>query len=448
MIKIKKGLDLPIMGHPEQVIYSGQHCTHVALLGDDYVGMKPTMRVKVGDTVKKGEVLFVDKNIPEILYTSPGAGKIVEINRGEKRAFDSIVVELDGSDSEIMFESFSADSLEALGVETVKNSLLQAGLWPLFKTRPFSKVPNPTTSPHSIFINTMDTNPLSADPVVVINDNPESFINGLKVISNLTTGKKYLCKNSKSSIPGAELDFLTVKEFCGVHPAGNSGTHIHFTDPVSINKTVWSIDYHAVIAIGKLFTSGKLYTDRIVALCGIKVEKPRLVRTRVGANLSELLTNQLKNGLYRKISGSVLSGKTASGPFDYLGRFHNQVTVVGESTDREFLGWIAPGKDKFSIKKMFLSSVIPRRQFNFSTSMNGGPRAMVPIGAYEKVMPLDILPTFLLRALITKDTEYAVQLGCLELDEEDLSLLTFVCPSKYEYGSILRENLTLIEKDG
>jgi Na+-transporting NADH:ubiquinone oxidoreductase subunit A len=448
MIKIKKGLDLPIMGHPEQTIYDGQKCTKVAVLGGDYVGMKPTIKVKVGDQVKKGDVLFIDKKFPEIHFTSPGAGKVLEVNRGKRRVFESVVIELDGSEGEVTFDSFNSSELEGLGLEKVKSNLLKSGLWTLLKTRPFSKVPDPSSEPNSIFINTMDTNPLAADPTAVIGEKKEAFINGLKVISNLTKGKKYLCKEAGVSIPGSELSFLDVKEFKGVHPAGNTGTHIHFIDPVSIDKTVWSIGYQSVISIGELFTTGKICVDRVVALSGSKVEKPRLVRTRCGAKLSELLVNQLKSGDYRIISGSVLNGRSAFSAFDYLGRFHNQVTVISEGKYREFLGWVMPGKNKFSVKNIFLSSIIPSRNFDFSTNTNGGERAMVPIGSYEKVMPLDILPTFLLRALITLDTDYAQELGCLELDEEDLALCTFVCPSKYEYGSILRANLNQIEKDG
>jgi Na+-transporting NADH:ubiquinone oxidoreductase subunit A len=239
-----------------------------------------------------------------------------------------------------------------------------------------------------------------------------------------------------------------LEEFSGVHPAGNAGTHIHFLDPANDSKQVWSISYQDIIAIGKLFTTGELSVERIFSIAGPMVKNPRLVKSRLGANITDLLAGELKSGGNRCISGSVFGGRTARNTVDYVGRYAQQVSVLEETTEREFMGWLSPGANKFSVMNIYISKLFSGKLFNFTTTTNGSDRAMVPIGTYEKIMPLDILPTQLLRALIVGDTEQAQLLGCLELDEEDLALCTFVCPGKYEYGPILRDNLTRIEKEG
>ncbi len=233
-----------------------------------------------------------------------------------------------------------------------------------------------------------------------------------------------------------------------MHPAGNAGTHIHHLDPVSATKTVWTISYQDVIAIGLLFTTGVLSTERVISLAGPQVREPRLVRTRLGASLDEINAGQLKDGENRVVSGSVFGGRTASGPFAFLGRYHNQISVLAEGRDRPFLHYLRAGFNNFSSLSIYVSSFFKGKTYDFNTTTNGSERAMVPIGAYERIMPLDILPTQLLRSLIVGDTDTAQKLGCLELDEEDLALCTFVCPGKYEYGPILRNNLTRIEKEG
>jgi Na+-transporting NADH:ubiquinone oxidoreductase subunit A len=444
MIKIKKGLDLPIAGQPEQNIVESAAVKTVALVGADYVGMKPTMEVSEGDKVKKGQLLFTDKKTEGVRYTAPGGGTVVQVNRGAKRLFQTLVIELDEQEEELTFASFSADQLVGLNRQQVSQQLVDSGEWTALRTRPYSKVPAAGTVPHSIFVNAMDTNPLAADPVVVIAQNREAFANGLKVLPALTDGNVYL-----STAPGVDIpsEGAIVKEFAGPHPAGLSGTHIHFVDPVSFNKTVWTIGYQDVIAIGHLFTSGKIYSDRVVALAGPAVNAPALVKTRVGASTTELTAGNVVDGDTRVISGSVLSGRSAKGVMAYLGRYHNQISVLTEGVERKFMGWLSPGLDRFSVMGIYLSQLIGGKRFAMNTSTNGSPRAMVPIGAYEKLMPLDILPTQLLRAMIVADMEVSLDLGVLELDEEDLALCTFSCPGKYEYGPILRDNLTRIEKE-
>ncbi len=448
MIKIKKGLDLPIQGVPEQAIYDAPPVRSVALLGNDYIGMKPTMVVREGDRIKTGDILFSDKKTVGVNYTSPASGKVVAVNRGAKRKFLSVVIEVDGDDQR-SFASFDGPNLTSLSREQVQENLLESGLWTAFRQRPFSRVPSPESSPRSIFVTAMDTLPLSAAVDVVLEEKSELFQFGLQAICPLTEGPVFLCHAAGADVPGQDLQGITSKVFDGPHPAGLPGTHIHFLDPVNEKKSVWYIGYQDVIAIGYLFTQGKLLTERIVALGGPSVKTPRLLKTRLGADLSELTENELVDGELRVISGSVLAGRQSKEPENFLGRYHNQVSVIPEAVEREFLGWQMPGMDKFSIKPVFASAVLGGgKRFPFSTSTNGSHRSMVPIGSYEKVMPLDILPTQLLRALLVGDTDQAQALGCLELDEEDLALCTFVDPGKHEFGPILRKNLTTIEKEG
>ena len=445
MINIKRGLDLPIAGAPAQRVEAGRPVRSVAVIGFDYPTMKPTMAVQVGDRVKLGQLLFSDKKSPGVNYTAPGAGVVSAVHRGEKRVLQSVVIDLDG-DEEVTFASYSPAQLDGLSSEQVRENLQQSGLWTALRTRPFSKVPAIDATPASIFVTAIDTHPLAADPAVIIAEQAEAFEAGLKVLGNL--GKVFLCKAPNASLPGESLAKVQVESFNGPHPAGLAGTHIHFLDPVSASKSVWSIGYQDVIAVGKLFTSGRLSVERVVSLAGPVVEQPRLVRARLGANLDELTAGELQPGANRVVSGSVLGGRTAHGAFAYLGRYHQQVSCLREGKEREMLHYLRAGVEKHSILNIYISKLMGGKKFAFSTSTNGSPRAMVPVGNYEEVMPLDVLPTQLLRALIVGDTEVAQKLGCLELDEEDLALCTYVCAGKYEYGPILRDNLTRIEKEG
>lgn len=445
MIKIKHGLDLPITGAPVQRIEAARPVRSVAVIGFDYHGMKPTMEVQVGDRVKLGQVLFADKKSHAVKFTAPAAGVVSAIHRGEKRVLQSVVIDVEG-DEQITFESMTAEQLASAGDATVRERLLQSGLWTALRTRPFSKVPAADATVSSIFVTAIDTHPLAADPAVVIAQYAADFESGLKVLSNL--GKVFLCKAEGSNLPGEQLSKVQAESFAGPHPAGLAGTHIHFLDPVNVTKSVWTINYQDVIAIGKLFTTGQLWTDRVVALAGPVVDQPRLLLTRLGASLSELTAGQLQPGVNRVISGSVLGGRTAQGALAYLGRYHLQVSCLSEGNNREMMHYLRAGVNKHSVMNIFVSKLQAAKKFAFSTTTNGSPRAMVPVGNYEAVMPLDILPTQLLRYLIVGDTEMAQKLGCLELDEEDLALCTYVCAGKYEYGPILRDNLARIEKEG
>ena len=399
MTAIKQGLDLPITGAPEQHIEMAKQVTRVALLGDDYVGMKPTMLVAVGDKVKAGQPIFTDKKTEGVTFTAPASGTIAEVNRGAKRKFESLVIDVEGDDRVEFDDAKGADPL-SLGREGVTEQLTLSGLWTSLRTRPYGKVPVPGSVPSSIFVQAIDTNPLSADPVIAMADRKEQFSLGLVALTQLTDGKVFLCKGDDTEIPGSGIDSVSVETFSGPHPAGLPGTHIHMLDPVGPTKTVWYINYQDVIAIGTLLTGGFLDTRRVISLAGPVVNQPRLLETRLGADISQLIEGEHADVKIRPISGSVLCGRTANHPHNYLGRFHNQVSVLEEGDEREFLGWQKPGFDKFSTTRVFASAGIPNQKFAFTTSTGGSERAMVPLGTYEKVMPLDILPTQLLRALI------------------------------------------------
>ncbi len=447
MFRIRKGLDLPISGVPEQHVTTGASIHHVAIVGDDYVGMRPAMLVQEGDRVIKGQALFEDKKNPGVMFTAPASGTVVAIHRGERRVLQSVVIQIEG-DEKREFARFDAADLATLSHDVVQTQLLESGLWTALRTRPYSKMPVPGTVPAAIFVTAIDTNPLSADPQPLILAERKAFDAGLAVLTRLTPGKVHVCQASGGKLGGHPQGQVAFNEFAGPHPAGLVGTHIHFLEPVSLTKQVWHLNYQDVIAIGKLFTTGELCAERIIAIGGPQATQPRLVRTLLGADLTALLAGETKEGENRIISGSVLSGRHATGPMAWLGRFHLQVSVVLEGRDKELFGWVLPGAEKYSVTRTTLGHFLRHKLFNFSTSTNGGERAMVPIGNYERVMPLDILPTVLLRDLLAGDTDGAQALGCLELDEEDLALCTYVCPGKYEYGPVLREVLTRIEQEG
>jgi len=441
MIKTKRGLTLPIGGSPEQVIGDAQPTRSVALLGSDYPGLKPTMVVEEGDKVALGQILFTDKKNPSVNYTSPASGTVSAINRGLKRVFQSVVIELEGD------EGVTFSVTDNLDKEQAKKLLIDSGEWTSLRNRPYNKVPSPEEEPANIFVTAIDSRPLAADPSIFINDNKEAFLTGLDLLSKLTEGKVFVC-TADIDVPTSSNKSVQLEQFSGPHPAGLVGTHIHFLSPVSAKKSVWHIGYQDLIAIGHLVKTGKLFTERVISIAGPGVEKPRLIKTRRGASIEEMMAGELKREEQRVISGSVFDGRTALGPSAYLGRFHNQVSVLREVTDREFLGFVMPGVSKFSLTRLFVGSFLGLKNLSLTTNRGGSARAMVPLGTYEEVMPLDILPTQLLRALLVDDVDTAIQLGCLELDEEDLALCTFACPGKYEYGPYLREMLTRIEAEG
>ncbi|MEB4590666.1 Na(+)-translocating NADH-quinone reductase subunit A [Candidatus Thiothrix sp. Deng01] len=444
-MKITKGLDLPITGKPEQKIYAHPEPAKVAVLGRDFHDLRPAMQVQEGDRVKRGQVLFTDRKNPGVNFTSPGGGVVTAVNRGAKRVLNSVVIELDEDEETATFPAYAPEQLSTLDANTIRQQLLDSGQWTAFRTRPYSKIPRADSTPASIFVTAVDTYALAADPALVIDEQAEAFQAGLELIAKLAP-KVFVNHKEGVMPPQADATNVSYHGWSGAHPAGLPGTHIHFLDPVGEHKTVWHIGYQDVIAIGKLFTTGELYVERVISLAGPTVFKPRLIRTRMGASTDDIVDGQLNCEYCRVISGALLAGFRAAGWSAYLGRYTVQVSVVAEGQPRVFLHWLNPWLRQFSVMNVFLRPGLRQQAFAMTTTQHGSHRAMVPIGNYEEVMPLDILPTQLLRSLLVRDTVMAQQLGALELDEDDLALCTFVCHSKYEYGPALRDCLRMLEK--
>lgn len=459
-IKISKGLNIPMSGVPIQSLSPEiKETEKVALLGEDYHGLKPAMAVEVGTKVKKGSVLFAAKQNSGVVYTSTVSGKVVAINRGERRALISVVIERDGKDVQEKFNSFSKVQLAKLKATDIIQQLQASGLWCALRTRPFSKIPNALSKADSIFINLMAENEHSADPQLFLEHHGDDFIEGVKILSLLAkeNGKTFICHSAKTKITNLpekvqkNSSSIIKVSFSGKYPASLSGTHMHFLYPPGRGVVNWWINYQDTAAIGSLFSDGKLFNNRLISIAGPTVTKPRPIITTLGANLIDIAKGELKNNS-RLISGSVLGGRAVDeqqGEMNngFLGRYHLQLTALERGDTREFMGWMTPGFNKFSLQKIYVSQFIKNKLFNLTSTTNGSERAMVPIGGYEKVMPQNFLPTQLLRSLLVEDIEMAEKLGCLELDEEDLALCSFVCPGKYEYGMALRRNLTRIEKE-
>ena len=453
--RIRKGLDLPIEGRPVQEIDEAQAPARVALIADDYIGMKPTMLVAAGDSVRRGQALFEDKKTPGVRYTAPAGGTVAAINRGDRRALQSVVVQLDatelaGGDDCVSFDSYSGRHPSELAAGRIRELLVESGLWTALRSRPFGRVPATDAEPHSVFVTASDTDPLAPSVDGVVRGREEHFARGVTALRRIAgEAPVYVCRSKGSSIEAPREEGISLEEFDGPHPSGTAGLHIHMLDPVDRNKQVWHVGYQDVIAIGELLGTGKLPVGRVISLAGPAVRRPRLLRTRIGASTEALTNRELEGSGTRVISGSVLSGRQAEGlVFGYLGRFHNQISVLREDTKRRLLGWMAPGFSTFSVLRVFLGKWLPARKYRFTTTTNGSVRAMVPVGVYEKVMPLDILPAPLLRSLLIANPERAEELGALELIEEDLALCSFVSPEKAEFGALLRDVLTTLEKEG
>lgn len=427
-------------GAPAQRIDQAAAVGSVALVAADYVSLRASVLVSEGDRVALGQPLFEDRKNPGVLFTSPGSGTVVAVHRAERRVLESIVVELAGDDQRT-YGAHARSELSALGADVIRDQLIASGQWTAFRTRPFGAVPRPGTRPAAIFVTAMDTNPLAASPPVVIGAHREAFVDGLAVVSAMADAPVYVCAQADTEIPTGNDEGVRVARFAGPHPAGLVGTHIHCLRPVGSGHTVWHVGYQDVIAIGRLFTTGRISTERVVSLAGSVVVRPRLVTTRLGASVTELVQGELEHVDCRVISGSALAGRTSVGSRAYLGRYHVQVCALPESRRSS-----TPGE--LDARGAYSSYGLPgvrndRRAF--TTSLHAGRRPMLPVDAFERVMPLDILAAPLLRALLVGDTETAEALGCLELEEEDLALCSFVCPGKNEYGALLRSALAELD---
>ena len=465
--RFRRGLSLPIAGRPEQTLEDAAAPATVAVSAADHPGMKPAMRVGPGDAVQRGQLLFEDRKQPGVRFTSPAAGTVAAVNRGAKRALISVVVRVDPSDragssgAGAGFASYTGRHPGALSREEVQALLVESGDWVALRARPFGRTAAPGSVPKSIFVTAMNTEPFAPDADRIVEGRAGDLERGLAALARLTDGPVYLCR-APGTLAGVEAsEPVRVEEFAGPHPAGAAGLHIHTLDPVDRNKLVWQIGLQDALAIGRLFETGAPDVQRIVALAGPPVRRPRLLRTRLGASLADVARGEIGDGAedvagdaVRIVTGSPLGGRTAIGEgapaelHGYLGRFHDTVSALEDDRERRFLGWLAPGFGAFSRARAFASSLLPRKSFAMTTTTYGSPRAIVPIGLYERVFPWDLQPTFLLKSLVAGDIERAEELGCLELLEEDLALCTFVCPGKTEYGPYLRDALELIEKEG
>lgn len=446
-IELKKGLDVPISGEPEQKIGKAGKVTKVALVADDYIGMRPTMEVNEGDRVQTGQLLFMDKKTEGLRYTSPATGKVVGVNRGAKRKFESVVIEIE-DDDHITFVDPQKKQTSEYDQDEIRAVLQEAGMWCSFRTRPFGKVPGIDTSPAALFITAMDTRPLAADPIVIIAEYEDTFSTGLQILAGLIDTPTYLCLKDSTAISVQVPENIIVVEFSGPHPAGLPSTHIHMLDQARESRIIWHIDYQDVIGIGHLFNTGQLPTEKVVSLAGPGMKNPRLIGIRIGGSLDEIIAGELIAQPTRVLSGSILDGRRLDEFHRFAGRYHNQISALPEGSSRGLFSWALLGSDRFSIKRAFTSAIDRSQKFAMNTALWGGERAIYPVDSYDRVMPLDIIPLALLKAIAVCDTEKSRNLGALELIEDDLALLSFVCPGKNDFEPMLRKVLTEIELEG
>ena len=436
MYNLKKGLDIPISGSPDGTISDSTKISHVGLLGPDFVGMKPTMMVNEGDEVYIGSKLFEDKKNLGIFFVSPAAGIVKSINRGEKRRFISIEIEISDSETQVDIENVNTNDL-------IKN-LYEFGVINYFRTRPFNKSPKLNDMPNDIFINICDTNPLSVDPFIYISDELELFNESLIKLKETFDCNIHVCyQNDKFK---NFIDGINYHKFNGPHPAGLSGTHIHFIKPVDIDSKCWYLDGQGLLSFGDFAINNKIRTSKYISIGGPSIIEPKVVKARIGSDCRELVAGNISDNS-RLISGSVLNGYEINDSISFLGFYHNQVSAISDVVPDTFMNWLMPGSKLHSKLGAFVSSWIKPDEFQFNTALNGSNRGIVPVAAYEEVMPLNIMSLQLLKSIVVKDIENALKLGVLELAPEDLSLCSYVCPSKYDYCSILDENLELIYKE-
>jgi len=445
--QIRKGRDITIVGEALKETVDIALPKNVAVQPFDFRGLKLRLISKENDAVKVGSTILTDKINPDIKIVSPVSGKVVAINRGEKRSLLEVVIESDGKQEKEIFQLFSEDELKSVKREEVVKALLNGGLWPIIRQRPFSKIANPLDTPKSVFIHAMNTEPLAGDVDFILEGKEKEFQAGLDIINKLTEGDVHLCyaTGTKSK---ALHDAKNVKShrFFGPHPAGNVSTHIHSVDPINKGDIVWWIEAQDVIRVADLFLKGTYPVQRVVALTGAGVKNRVYANVTIGSPISNLLQGSDLNGV-RCISGSILVGKTVSSS-GYLSFYDSQVTVIPEGGNRELIGWLLPGANKYTFTKTFLSAFLPKKDMSLDSDTNGSPRAIVLNHLYDDLVPLDIMTYFLIRAVVSGDIEESEKLGILECDEEDFALCTFACPSKTDVGGIIREGLELIEREG
>lgn len=446
-IKIKRGLNLPITGSLQTTeVVKGPVIKHVALLPQEAVGIKVKLQCEVGQTVKVGTPLFFDKRNPQALFTSPSAGEVLAIHRGQRRAVLSVVVMVDESDAQVEFSPFDASKSSR---EELVDHLCRSGFWPCLRQRPFDSVPATDSTPQAIVVSAGDSSPLAPSPLLLLKGREEHFKAGMAALSKLTDGPTWLATHGGGDWGALLADGVKHQNFDGPHPAGNVGVAIHHLAPVGSEKVTWHIGYQDVADLGEFMATGKLPTERLIALVGPGVRQPKLMRTRKGAATGDLCALDTPFEKARFICGSALGGRVCppSTETGYVGRYANMITVLNDQPKRRFLDWVHPFGKQHTVTNTLLAK-FTNKAFDFDTDLNGGHRGIVPIGSYEEVMPMDILPTQLFRSLAGNDLEGSEKMGVLELAEEDIALCEYVCPSKLELGKMLRAMLTRIEKEG
>jgi Na+-transporting NADH:ubiquinone oxidoreductase subunit A len=442
-IKLRKGLNIKIKGSAKEELKTLSAPLTIALKPTDFLGLTPKLKVKADAIVKAGDALFYDKYHPEILFTSPVGGKVISINRGERRRILEVVIESDEKAGSVKFVKSNPDSLSG---EEIKNQLLKSGLWPFIKKRPYGIIAVPDEKPISIYISTFDTAPLAPNYSFMLESELDTFQTGVNALAKLTDGKVKLGVNNSSVFSAVKN--VEINTFAGPHPAGNVGIQIHHTAPLNKGDVVWTVNVQDVIFIGRLFETGKVDFTKIVALTGSEVENPQYFKTILGAPISTFIDGNLKTTDYKQriISGNVLTG-TKVEPGGFLGFYDSQISVIPEGDDYEFMGWALPGIDKFSASKTFLSKLFPKKEYVLNANLHGGERAFVLSGQYEKLVPMDILPVHLLKAILVNDIDKMEQLGIYEVIEEDFALCEYACTSKIKVQNILRNGINTMIKE-
>jgi Na+-transporting NADH:ubiquinone oxidoreductase subunit A len=443
VIKIKKGLNIPLAGKAEMVFGQTQLPGLFAIKPIDFHGITPKVVVKEGEAVKIGSVLFYDKYHPEVKFVSPVSGTLKSVNRGERRRILEVIIENDGKDEYVDFGIVDPQSMDR---DAIVNRLLESGAWPYLRQRPYDVIANPQETPKAIFISGFDSAPLAPDMDFVLTGQEAAFKTGIEVLKKLAPVVHLGISNEAASKLYNSLQGVQIHQFSGPHPAGNVGVQIHHVSPINKGERVWVIQPQEIVSIGLLFSQGKHDFSRVIAVTGSEILKPGYLRYRLGASVAQIVASGVSSGSLRFISGNVLTGDDI-GSDGYLGFYHSQVTVIPEGDEHEFLGWALPGFGKYSVSRTFFSWMNKNKQYKLNANMHGGERAIVMSGQFEKVMPMDLLPEFLIKAILVDDIDKMEQLGIYEIVEEDIALCEFVDTSKMELQSILRKGIDLMVKE-
>ena len=444
-VRLSRGLNINLLGDADKVYASVKNHEIYALKPTDFHGLTPKLTVKVGDSVLAGSIIFFDKYNEKIKFCSPVSGTVQDIVRGDKRRILEVIIK---SNSEIKYISHSPANPKDLSREQIIDHMLEKGVWPFIRQKPYDIIANPSDMPKSIFISAFKSGPLAIDNDFALYGMDELFQKGLDIISKLTNGKTHLNLdgNTNSSKVFSDAKGVELNSFSGPHPAGNVGIQIHHLDPINKGDVVWYLEPQDIIIIARLFTEGKYDVSRIISLCGSEVSKPRYYRTISGSCVANLISDNVKRENNRIICGDVLSGKKID-KNGYLGFYDTQITVIKEGNEQEFLGWALPGINKFSMSKSYFSWLFPTRKYNIDTNMRGEERAYVVTGQYEKVLPMDIFPQQLVKAIMIEDIDLMEKLGLYEVGPEDFALCEFVCTSKIEVQSLIRHGLDILRKE-